>query len=63
MALAPTDSHLLFSRGVIYYQLNEFDAATADIEKAIEMATLYSDIAQYQLQLEEVRKAQLAGAW
>ena len=63
VALAPTDSHLLFSRGVIYYQLNEFDAATADIEKAIEMATLYSDIAQYQLQLEEVRKAQLAGAW
>jgi Flp pilus assembly protein TadD len=62
LALAPGDSRLLFTRGVIYYRLNDYDAAAVDIERAIELATLYSDIAYYERQLEEVRKAQLAGA-
>ncbi len=59
--LLPRDSNLLFSRGLIYYQLNNYDAAAFDIESAIELATLYSDIAHYQLQLDEVHRARLAG--
>ena len=61
VALAPGDSNLLFSRGVIYYQLNDYEAAGRDMEEAINLATLHSDIAYYQLQLEAVREAQLAG--
>ena len=61
VALAPGDSNLLFSRGVIYYQLNDYEAAGRDMEEAINLATLRSDIAYYQLQLEAVREAQLAG--
>ena len=59
--LLPRDSNLLFSRGLIHYQLNNYDAAATDIEFAIELATLYSDIAYYQLQLDEVHRARLAG--
>jgi Flp pilus assembly protein TadD len=59
--LAPQDDRLVFSRGLIYYQLENFDAAALDINKAIELATLRSDIENYQMQLEEVRRARLAG--
>ena len=61
MELLPRDSNLLFSRGLIHYQLSNYDAAATDIEFAIELATLYSDIAYYQLQLDEVHRARLAG--
>ncbi len=61
VALAPGDSNLLFSRGVIHYQLTDYEAAGRDMEEAINLATLHSDIAYYQLQLEAVREAQLAG--
>lgn len=60
--LAPQDSHLLFSRGVIYFRLDDYEAATLDIEQAIEQATLYSDIVYFRRQLDEVRKARPAGA-
>lgn len=59
--LLPGDGHLLFSRGLIYYRLNDLGAAALDIEQAIDLATLQSDITYYQQQLEVVRKAQLAG--
>jgi Flp pilus assembly protein TadD len=59
--LLPRDSQLLFARGMIYYQLDDFDDAAVNIEKAIETAILVSDIAYYQSQLDEVRKARLAG--
>ena len=60
VSLAPTDSYLLFSRGVTYYRLNDYDAAALNIEQAIKLATLHSDIVYFERQLEEVRKAQLA---
>ena len=61
VALAPGDSNLLFSRGVVHYQLKDYEAAARDMEEAINLATLHSDIANYQQQLEAVREAQLAG--
>lgn len=61
VALSPADSNLLFSRGVIHYQLNDYDAAARDIEEAINQATLHSDIAYYQRQLEAVLEARLVG--
>ena len=59
VSLAPGDSELLFARGMIYYQLDKLNDAEASIQAAIDMARLYSDIAYYKLQLQEVRKAQL----
>jgi Flp pilus assembly protein TadD len=59
--LLPGDSQLLFTRGLIYYRLNDLDAAARDMSRAIELATLRSDIDRYQAQLEEVRQARLAG--
>jgi Flp pilus assembly protein TadD len=61
VALAPGDSNLVFSRGLIYYQLKDYEAAARDMEEAIELATLQSDIAFYQLQLEAVRETQPVG--
>ncbi len=61
VTLLPDDGHLLFSRGLIHYKLGDLDAATLDMERAIEVATLQSEIADYRQQLDEVRKAQLAG--
>lgn len=62
VALLPGDSRLLFNRGLIYYQLNDLEAATLDLEQAIKLATLRSDITYYETQLEVVRRARLAGA-
>ncbi len=60
VALLPRDSQLLFARGMIYYRLNNLADAAVNIQKAIELATLHSDLAYYRLQLQEVKKAQLA---
>jgi len=60
VALLPRDSQLLYARGMIYYRLNDFADAAVNIQKAIELATLHSDLAYYRLQLQEVKKAQLA---
>ena len=62
VTLLPRDSQLLYSRGMIYYRLNDLDDAAVNIEQAIELATLHSDLAYYRLQLQEVRKAQVAGS-
>jgi Flp pilus assembly protein TadD len=62
VALLPRDSQLLYARGLILYRLNDFDDAAVNIQEAIELATLVSDKAFYQLQLEEVRRAQLVGS-
>ncbi|MBP6723848.1 MAG: tetratricopeptide repeat protein [Halioglobus sp.] len=61
VALLPDDGHLLFSRGLIHYKLGDLDAAALDMERAIEVATLQSEIADYRRQLDAMRKARLAG--
>jgi Flp pilus assembly protein TadD len=62
VALLPRDSQLHYVRGMIFYQLNDLDDAVVNLQEAIELATLVSDKAFYQLQLEEVRRAQLVGS-
>jgi len=59
--LHPDDSELLFARSMIYYQLDKLQAAAADLKRAIEYATLRSDIDSYQQQLDALRRAGLAG--
>lgn len=61
VALLPEDGYLVFSRGLIRYQLGDPAAAALDMEQAIALATLQSDITYYRQQLEAVRKAPLAG--
>ena len=58
--LHPDDSGLLFARSMIYYQLDDLPAAAADLKRAIEFATMRSDIDSYQQQLEALRRAGLA---
>lgn len=59
--LLPGDSRMLYARGLIHYQLEQLDDAAADIRQAIEGASLKSEIENYQLQLDEVRREQVAG--
>jgi len=61
VALLPEDGYLVFSRGLIRYQLGDPGAAALDMEQAIALATLQSDITYYRQQLDAVRKAPLAG--
>lgn len=61
LELNPDDSHILFARGLVHQQLGQFGAASDDIKRAIERATLNSDIRSYQQALEEVHKERLAG--
>jgi Flp pilus assembly protein TadD len=60
--LLPEDSSLFYSRGLIYYQLGDMNSAAVNIEKAIELAPLHSDVEYYRRQLEAVKKARLQGA-
>ena len=62
VALLPNDSNLLFARGVVYYQLNDLDDAARNIKKAIEFATLNTDVEFYEDELAKVRRAQLVGS-
>ena len=62
VTLLPRDSQLLYARGMIYYRLNDLDDAAVNIQMAIELATLHSDLAYYRLRLQEVKKAQLEGS-
>jgi len=57
----PDDSHLLYTTGMIYYRLDQLQEASTYINRAIATATLYSDINTYKLQLDAVRRKQLAG--
>ncbi len=59
--LNPENSQLLFARSLIYYQLDNLEAAAADLKRAIEHATLRSDLDNYQWQLEQLRRAGVAG--
>jgi regulator of sirC expression with transglutaminase-like and TPR domain len=61
LELNPDDSHILFARGLVHQQLGQFGLASDDIKRAIERATLNSDIRSYQQALEEVHKERLAG--
>ena len=58
--LMPDDSRLHYGLGLIYYRLGEFDQATRQITMAIDRATLAREIQDYEVQLEAVRKDQLA---
>lgn len=61
LALLPEDSRLLYAAGISHYQLDELAAASTYIKRAITTANLRSDIEAYQLQLDAVRRKQLAG--
>ena len=58
--LMPEESHLLYAMGLIHYQLEEYEQASHYISRAIETATLRRDIQNYQIQLDAVKKEQLA---
>ena len=60
--LLPGDSNLLYATGLIYYQLDELQQASGYIRRAIEAATLRSEIDSYKVQLETVQRRQLAGS-
>ena len=60
LALRPDDSRLLYSVGIIHYKLDDFDSATAYIERAITEAKLRKDVDAYRLHLEAVRREQFA---
>jgi Flp pilus assembly protein TadD len=59
--LSPQDARLLYAAGLIHYQLDNFKAAERYIERAIDSATLRSEIETYRAQLEEVKRSQVAG--
>ena len=56
--LLPGDSSLLYATGLIYYQLDELQEASGYIERAIEQATLSSELETYRLQLKTLRRKQ-----
>ncbi|MCB1676384.1 MAG: tetratricopeptide repeat protein [Halioglobus sp.] len=56
----PGDSNLLYSTGLIHYRLNDLAAAAAYIRRAMEAATLRSEIDTYRLQLQALRHGRLA---
>jgi Flp pilus assembly protein TadD len=58
--LLPEDSHLLYAKGLIHYELRELEKASQYIQQAIEKATLRSDRKTYENQLEAVKRDSLA---
>jgi Flp pilus assembly protein TadD len=59
--LLPEDASLLYATGMIHYQLDQLQQASAYLQRAMETATLRSDQQSYQLQLDQVRREMLAG--
>ena len=59
LALDSKDRHLIYAMGLIYYHLEEFDKASRWINKAIELATLHSEVEEYKVQLELVKGKQV----
>ena len=57
----PDDSQLLYTTGLIHYRLDQLQEASTYIKRAIATASLYSDVNTYKLQLDAVRRKQLAG--
>jgi Flp pilus assembly protein TadD len=60
--LMPTDSRLLYSMGIIHYQLEDYEQASHYITQAIDAATLLRDKNTYQIQLDVVLQEQMASA-
>ena len=60
--LLPGDSSLLYATGLIYYRLEDLQEASGYIRRAMEHATLRSEIDTYQLKLEAVQRRQMAGS-
>ena len=56
----PGDSDLLYSTGLIHYRLDDLAAAASYIRRAMEAATLRSEVDTYRLQLQALRRGQLA---
>lgn len=54
--LLPDDSRLLYALGLAHYELDQPGQASGFIRRAIEQATLRSDIAAYETQLREVER-------
>ncbi len=62
LKLLPQDSQLLYSLGLTYLAMADHLKAQAYIQRAIEHATLRSDIDRYQAQLQTVKDDLLAAA-
>ena len=60
LALSPADSRLLYSAGLIRYQLGDLGGASEFIEEAMAVATLRRDVEDYRIQLEAVQQEMLA---
>jgi Flp pilus assembly protein TadD len=60
LELLGDDSAMLFARGLIHYRLDQLDAAAADMKRAIDGATLRSEIDSYQQALDALRREQVA---
>ncbi len=61
LRLDPKEPQLQYEMSVIYYQLGDLNEAARYIARAIKSTTLSADVAHYQLQLEAIKKEQLAG--
>ncbi|MEH6584534.1 MAG: tetratricopeptide repeat protein [Halioglobus sp.] len=61
LALASGDSNLLYTTGLIHYQLQQYEEASRFIIEAIEHASLRREIDSYQAQLDRVKREQVRG--
>ena len=61
LQLLPDDSAMLYATGMLYYRMDELEQASGYLQRAIETATLRSDIDGYELQLEAVKSRMVAG--
>ena len=61
LQLLPDDSAMLYATGMLYYRMDELEQASSYLQRAIETATLRSDIDGYELQLEAVKSRMVAG--
>ncbi len=61
LTLGSEDSRLLYATGLIYSQLEDYEAASRLITQAIEHATLRKEINSYQIQLAAVKRDHMAG--
>jgi Flp pilus assembly protein TadD len=61
LRLLPEDSHLLYAKGNIHYELNDLEEAARLLKEAIDNAPRVSDREAYQVRLDAVRQEALAG--